>query len=301
MPETVYNRKPIAPTVNEEKDKNSSEDRKSAESDRDLEQTDTVIRPLMSYRESLHIFSGTHATDESAWMTMWRPFALLGSPTVLWAIAVYGTAITWLVFIATAVAQLFSGPPYNFTTSQIGLTYMSPFIFTGIAAMFGGPLTDYITRRMAKANNGIFEPEFKLPLVAFYAVFAGMGFFGWAISANKAEAWIGPVMFFGILNFGIIIGCSAAISYVVDCHRQSADAALGALIFGKNVFSAIITSFVNQWIDARGVLSTFSTIGGLVLICSALTIPMYIYGKRARSFIHRKYNIDKQDTNFVVA
>lgn len=67
----------------------------------------------------------------------------------------------------------------------------------------------------------------------------------------------------------------------------------------QNVFSAVVTSFVNKsvfelrshvmslftisdysWIEAKGVESTFSTIGGLVLICSAFTIPMYFYGKR---------------------
>ncbi|KAF8588854.1 MFS general substrate transporter [Ramaria rubella] len=286
MPETVYKRQFIPPMhqtdLSEENEKDRGLDKvesnispNSAEKGGKLE-----FPPMMSYAQSLKIFSGRHNKGESPWILVWRPFALLGSPTVLWAIAVYGTAITWLVFIATAVAQLFSGPPYNFSTSAIGLTYISPFIFTGIAAVLCGPLTDYVSRKMSRANNGVFEPEFKLPLVAFYLVFGGMGFFGWAISANKGEAWIGPVMFFGILNFGIIIGCSAAISYVVDCHRNSADAALGALIFGKNVFSAIITSFVNNWIDAKGVMSTFSTIGGLVIICSAFTIPMYVYGKR---------------------
>lgn len=38
------------------------------------------------------------------------------------------------------------------------LTYLGPFITCSIAAMLCGPLTDYITRRMAKANKGIFEP-----------------------------------------------------------------------------------------------------------------------------------------------
>ena len=44
------------------------------------------------------------------------------------------------------------------------------------------------------------------------------------------EPWIGPVIFFGLINFGITIGCSAAIGYVVDAHRQSADSALGGVI-----------------------------------------------------------------------
>ena len=50
------------------------------------------------------------------------------------------------------------------------------------------------------------------------------------ISAHKFQPWIGPVFFFGIINFGVTIGCSAAIGYVVDAHRQSADSALGGVI-----------------------------------------------------------------------
>ena len=51
-----------------------------------------------------------------------------------------------------------------------------------------------------------------------------------SISANMKDPWIGPVIFFGLINFGITIGCSAAIGYVVDAHRQSADSALGGVI-----------------------------------------------------------------------
>jgi len=89
MPETVYNRKPIAPNTGNERDRKSSEDRKSMNSDRDVGQSETVVPPLMSYRESLQVFTGTYATDESAWMTMWRPFALLGSPTVLVRLSIH--------------------------------------------------------------------------------------------------------------------------------------------------------------------------------------------------------------------
>lgn len=230
MPETVYVRQSTLP---KQGSKDVFEDHLSIEKGPKDVEGEKIIPARMSYRQSLRIYTGRYADSASAFRVIWTPFALLVSPTVLWAIMVYGTAITWLVFIATAVSQLFSAAPYSFTPSQIGLTYLSPFIFASIAAVLCGPLENYITRRMSKANQGIFEPEFKLILVIFYAVFGAMGFFGWAISANLAELWIGPVIFFGILNFGIVIGCSAAISYVVDCHRQSADAALGALIFGK--------------------------------------------------------------------
>ena len=73
---------------------------------------------------------------------------------------------------------------------------MSPFIFAFIAALLCGPLTDYVAKRFSEANNGpyefyllisanliflqgVFEPEFRLVLVSFYAFFGSMGFFGW--------------------------------------------------------------------------------------------------------------------------
>ena len=58
---------------------------------------------------------------------------------------------------------------------------------------------------------------------------------GISISAKLQDPWIGPVMFFGIINFGVTIGGSAAIGYVVDAHKHIADSALGAVIWFKNM------------------------------------------------------------------
>lgn len=47
---------------------------------------------------------------------------------------------------------------YQNFISIFSLTYLSPFIFASVAAVICGPLENYITRRMCKANNGLFEP-----------------------------------------------------------------------------------------------------------------------------------------------
>ena len=64
---------------------------------------------------------------------------------------------------------------------------MSPFIFSFIAALMCGPLTDLAAKKMSKANNGIFEPEFRLVLVVFYGIFGSMGFFGWGYACTYAS------------------------------------------------------------------------------------------------------------------
>ncbi|KAH8112106.1 MFS general substrate transporter [Phellopilus nigrolimitatus] len=264
MPETSYRRGALQPSDSSSRasiEKLELEGREDARS----------VPRKKGYVEQLAVYNGVYPTKASVATLLLRPFLACLTPVCLWASLLYGVAITWLVLIATSVAQLFSAA-------------LSPFIFAFIAALLCGPLTDYIARRFSQANHGIFEPEYRLVLVSFYAVFGSMGFFGWGISANLHELWIGPVIFFGLINFGITIGCSAAIGYVVDSHRQSADSALGAVIFFKNI-----------WIEARGVLNVFGISGGVTLFTSFLTI----HGKRARSWIHRTVNFDDDEVTVV--
>ncbi|KAL5478934.1 hypothetical protein ACEPAI_2221 [Sanghuangporus weigelae] len=298
VPETTYHRE-VLPNLSRTQtgsmEKGSTEKVGSEKRVEEAREDVISVPRKKTYLEELSVYNGVYPTKASVPALLVRPFISCLTPVSLWADLIYGVAITWLVLIATSVAQLFSAPPYNFETDEIGLTYMSPFICACLAALLCGPLTDYVAKRFSLINHGTFEPEYRLVLVAFYAVFACMGFFGWGISAHVHDPWIGPVIFFGLINFGVTIGCSAAIGYVVDSHRQSSDSALGGVI----LFSFIITFIINDWFEARGVLNVFCIVGGITMFTSLLTIPMYIYGKRARSWIHRRLKFDDDELTAV--
>ncbi|KDQ63300.1 hypothetical protein JAAARDRAFT_202771 [Jaapia argillacea MUCL 33604] len=295
MPETTFLRSEpelLGGSGNSKENQDTSSFEKHGDSK--LESSQPVYR-RKTYSQDLAIWNGIYPTQASFLKLLWRPIESIASPIVLWAGLIYGVAITWLVLLATSVSQIFSAPPYNFDSGQVGLTYMGPFIGAALAALISGPLTDFLARYLSARNKGTFEPEFRLPLVIFYAIFGSMAFFGWGISANVQDPWIGPVIFFALANFGITLGASGSIAYVVDAHRRSAEIAMGGVILFKNIFSVIITLFINDWLVARGVLSAFCTVGGVILFTTLLTIPMYIYGKRARSWIHRSMKLDNDE------
>ncbi|KZS96641.1 MFS general substrate transporter [Sistotremastrum niveocremeum HHB9708] len=298
MPETTYQRAPIAATSEPLRDAQSTE-RKSDDDVRvddgekresptgSVINSSSAVPAKKTYLQELSVWNGVYPDTPSVMTLLWRPVIACVTPVCLWAGLLYGVAITWLVLIATSVAQIFSAP-LSKDVALIIFIIVSPFIGALLAALLCGPLTDFAARRMSKANQGIFEPEFRLVLVIFYAFFGALGFFGWGLSAQAQDPWIGPVVFFGCINFGITIGCSAAIGYVVDAHRQSADSALGAVI----LFSFIITLFINDWFSARGTLNVFGIVGGVTLFTCLLTI----HGKRARSWIHRTMHFDENET-----
>jgi hypothetical protein len=103
-----------------------------------------------------------------------------------------------------------------------------------------------------------------------------------------------PTVFFGIISFGCSLGSTTAITFAVDSYRQYSGEALVTLNFSKNIFHGLVFSlFFNRWLESEGSRDVFLAIGGIQLACLLTTIPMYIYGKRARMWTVRKKIMDK--------
>ncbi len=55
------------------------------------------------------------------------------------------------------------------------------------------------------------------------------------------------------------------------------------LNFSKNIFHGMVFSlFVTGWVESDGPKTVYMWIGIIQLILLAFTVPMFIYGKRAR-------------------
>lgn len=92
----------------------------------------------------------------SFWNTLIRPFYLLASPAVLWAVLLFTTCISWLVGISLTLSQIFSAPPYNFSVVAVGATNLSSFVASVLGTLTAGPLIDGLVTTMSKMNRGIF-------------------------------------------------------------------------------------------------------------------------------------------------
>src|SRR5690606_21985176 len=99
------------------------------------------------------------------------------------------------------------------------------------------------------------------------------------------EAGTSPVV--AAVTWGIaIVGfqfCSTAMgTYMVDGYQAiSVEVFIIGMIF-KNFLFFGFTFFINDWIASCGPARMFNCIAGIQLGICALTIPMYIYGKRCR-------------------
>jgi hypothetical protein len=119
------------------------------------------------------------------------------------------------------------------------------------------------------------EPEFRLPIMTAFMFFTGSGAFIWGWSLSEGRAWPIPVVLgLGFMNFGIQLGVTGVVAYVIDCHRERSSEALAIMNFWKGIVGFVLTATLNDWIVSQGVLNVFYTLGGVTIGLSLLTVPM---------------------------
>ncbi len=240
VPETAYNRQPLAghdteadtnptPTEGEpnEKQDGTTQSEEQAEQTEQAEQQESATQsaeraeaqtePKKTYRQTLHIFSGTYTTTPF-WKIFCRPLVVFWYPAIFWAFLMYGATLTWIVVFSVVNAQIFSAPPYNFSVSQTGLISLSPFIFTLIGELTAGPLSDWLCLKLAQRNHGIYEPEFRLPLLILPLIVGAAGFYGFGVTVHYETHWSGPVLCFGLANMALALMNPCVFGYVLDAH-----------------------------------------------------------------------------------
>ena len=268
-----------------------------------LEDRRAIVEEKHSYLRSLRVFTGRYSSAP-LWRIFSRPVVLFFYPAVLWAFMIYGksllnaqvkrstekigacsdlpanrnpdagTTMTWIVVFSVVNAVIFNGPPYNFTVSQTGLVSLSPFIMTIIGELVAGPLNDWLCMYLARRNKGIYEPEFRLPTMAIAVVLGTVGFFGFGASIHYQTHWLGPVLCFGFANMSMCFAATCVFGYIVDSYRTLNEEAMVS-INARNLLTFGLTYFVNGWLAERGPLEVFCILGGLFLIATFLTIPMW--------------------------
>lgn len=251
-------------------------------------------RPPQTFVQQLKPYHG-RLNDDEFFKVMVRPFVLFTYPAVLWSSVTYACSVGWLIVISETMAVIYRDPSsYNFDALQTGLVYISPFVGGILGTGVAGHVSDIVARAMARRNGGIYEPEFRLVMAIPILITTCVGLMGFGWSASEKDHWMVPTIFFGVVSFGCSLGSTTSITFVVDSYRQYAGEALVTLNFSKNVLHGLVFSlFVGHWLHDDGPKMVFIWIGIIQLILVLMTIPMYIYGKRARMWTVRKNLMEK--------
>ncbi|KAL4912526.1 major facilitator superfamily domain-containing protein [Aspergillus aurantiobrunneus] len=226
-----------------------------------------------SYWWSLRVYNGRYS-NASFLKVISRPFVLFLYPPILWAFLTWGTTITFTIAFGYVNGIIFTEPPYNMSTSQVGLTHISPLVQSIIAEILSGPLCDRIAVSLTRRNAGTYEPEYRLVLMAAGFILGVAGFYGFGATCHYKTHWTGPVLTYGMVNAALAFVSTCVFGYIIDAYEELGEEAFVA-INARNFFSFGILYFINAWLAKDGVLEVFVVLGSLFVFTTLLTVPLW--------------------------
>ena len=219
-------------------------------------------------------------------------------PAVL--ITVYYASITFgsLYLLNVSLQITFSKPPYNFSTTLVGLTYIPNSIGYILASGFGGRWTDKIMAREAKRAGRydekgklMYRPEDRMrenAWIASYLYPAALVWYGW--TSEKGIFWLVPLIanfFFGI---GSMLIFSMSTTMLTEFMPKKASSGVAANNFVRNIFSCVGAIVAQPLISAIGNGWLFTGVGVITAASSVVIWAMRRFGPRWRQVMDRELN-----------
>ena len=199
-----------------------------------------------------------------------------------------GLIVASYVSVSFIIAQWFSAPPYNYTPANVGYLEAGPAIASLVGSLIIPAISDPVVKFCVKRNKGIYEPEFRLYPMVICLLFTVPGLVLYGIGLQQYWNPVYTSVVLGVLKFGVLIGFIASSSYILDGFRNLSSEVFVTSMAVKNFLFYGLSYFVNHWIMEGGPVQMFGVFAGISGFVILLGVPVYIWGKRYRSFWARR-------------
>ncbi|GMF68596.1 unnamed protein product [Aspergillus oryzae] len=178
-----------------------------------------------------------------------EPLAIVIDPIVIWGSIMWSMTFTWTILLGAVASQIFTAPPYNMSTVAVGsLTGIGPLIGSALGTVIGGFLCDLSSKSMAGKNAGIYEPEFRLPVMLPATLAMIVGAFGLGAATQYGLSAVVCGVFMAILNFAVGMGCTGIVAYTNDACGQRAGDCFGLAMVAKSAFAFGLSFVFNDFV-----------------------------------------------------
>ena len=237
------------------------------------------------YLSQLRVFRG-RVSSANFLGELVRPFPMIVCPAVLYGAIVNGISFALLICVFLLSTIILGMPPYQLSPSRLALVQLPGLVVSLIVSPISGWLADAVAKRIARRNNGVFEPEFRLLLLLIGVPISTLAVAGFGESVAREHPLPVVLVWLGLQNMGLPFVIQGVLSYVLDCSGGDANLAFVAIGFFRSLFTFIGTSFMTGIMLSVGPRTFFFSLAAFNLGISLFTIPTYVYGKKLRSLVN---------------
>ncbi|RCK66139.1 hypothetical protein Cantr_01950 [Candida viswanathii] len=259
--------------------------------DEELDMSGSVSKiPKQSYLKRMRLIH-TDQNDVRSWLCIfYRPFFVCYFPAFVFGGIVYGSQMMWLLLVANTQLLVYGSEPYNFSAGSVGLTNLGSLAGSVLGTFYGGNFVDWLSIKLAKRNNGILEPEFRLWAMIVPTIVNACGLLAYWLPCASGKSWAYSVVLGqGALGFAMSSSGSICITYAVDSYPKLASEGIVLMLFIRNMIGMGFSFAILPWINTSGLTVTTWLMFMLSVVINGSFIGMLIFGKRIRRWTAHSY------------
>lgn len=111
----------------------------------------------------------------------------------------------------------------------------------------------------------------------------------YGVTAARGIHWIVPVIGMGLVGFGLSVGGSVTMTYILDCYKDLAGEVVTTIIVIRNLVGFGLTFGIQPWISQSGLQNTFIAVGMLSFTITIFSVFFIVKGKSIRMWTKNRY------------
>ncbi|KAJ5373167.1 MFS transporter [Penicillium concentricum] len=205
---------------------------------------------------------------------------LLLIPSIALSVCYVSICFASLYCFNTTLPYAYSAPPYNFSSIEVGLCYISNCLGYAIGSVAGGRLSDAKLREYQATHDGEINPVERLKTVWYGVGFVPVGLllYGWLV--EKQIFWFAPLVGAFLFGLGLMLITSTIMPFLVDVKSGVGASVVADLNLVRNILAAIGTVVSPIAVASIG-YGWWMTI--LAILCSFGVICMAVVVRRERA------------------
>ncbi|OQE42061.1 hypothetical protein PENCOP_c004G00745 [Penicillium coprophilum] len=205
---------------------------------------------------------------------------LLLIPSIALSVCYVSICFASLYCFNTTLPYAYSAPPYNFSSIEVGLCYISNCLGYAIGSVAGGRLSDAKLRKYQLTHDGEINPVERLKTVWYGVGFVPVGLllYGWLV--EKQIFWFAPLVGAFFFGLGLMLITSTIMPFLVDVKSGVGASVVANLNLVRNILAAIGTVVSPIAVASIG-YGWWMTI--LAILCSLGVICIIVVVRRERA------------------
>lgn len=143
-------------------------------------------------------------------------------------------------------------------------------------AFFAGRLSDQLVTRLSRRTDGTRVPEYRLWLLYPAAVSTAVGLVLFGCTVQFSWHWAIGQVALALIGFGIQIGNTITVAYVVDCYPHLVMEVTAFYSLHLNLSAFASPFFTVPWVERNGWALSFGLQGSIVLVSATIFVPFLL-------------------------